>query len=107
MNRYDRASALVTAAVAALVLLACLALRVNPAEAATGTYVSEQRMELILSATDTPVGSFDQPLCLGIGARRGVKLPRFARFVCSAVVYPDAHIIMRVRLSRTGRVVFG
>lgn len=102
---FDRAVLIGAALVAALFLLIALA---GTAQAAKPVYVSEQRMELILSATETPVGTFEGALCLGIGKPRGYHLPRYAKFVCSAFIYPDTHVIMRTRVGRSGRaVVFG
>jgi hypothetical protein len=86
---------------------ACLAASSEAAEAAPKPFVSEARMEFILDHYETPVGTFTTPLCLGIGPVRGVKVLRYRRFVCSATIEPDAHIIIRTSLSPRGRVVFG
>lgn len=91
-----------TAALAAACISAKAEAAVHPKP-----FVSEARMEFILDHLETQVGALELPLCMGIGRHRGEKVIRFQRFICAAVVDPDAHIILRTSLTPRGRVVFG
>lgn len=99
-QKFDKNVLFCAVALIAVYLLILLAV---PAKASAGqqtAWVTEQRAERLIEGREA-IG-LQQTLCLGIGKVRGVKERRYRRFVCSAFVYPDIHVIMRVRWLSNG-----
>jgi hypothetical protein len=104
-RRFDRAVLAAAVGLIAVFLLIALA---GEAHASHSTpWHSEVRAEREVLVGEGNLIGMDPVLCLGIGRKRGARVLRFRKFVCSGLVYPDTLVIIRVSYLPNGGLMYG
>jgi hypothetical protein len=106
-SNLDRAVRVTVALLLAAFLVAIVASEAH----ASGRWQTEPRAEYALVDPKHNSIGLESVLCMGVGRYRGdpsgrrTWTRRYNRFICSALVYPDTHIMLRVRFLSTGDYV--